>query len=104
MLDHAVERAARAAAAKQEFFDPAIIAIADEYRAALVKLAATEPWETGKISKLAVALRVIEKVEEHIGAVIASGIVADAANARALEIERIPEVKRNMLQRMGMIT
>lgn len=102
MLDQAVERASRAVAAKAEFLDPALEVIAAEYLTALTRLASSEPWETGKISKLAIAMRVIEKVQEQLTAIIAAGEIADRQNDRARQIEQIPEVRRNMLQRMGM--
>lgn len=101
--DEQIDRAHRAREARDGFLAPAMAEIRAEYIAALTMLAANEPWETGKITKLAVAIKVIDKVDEQLSAIIAGGTVAEHAQARAEQIARIPETKRKMLQRMGMV-
>lgn len=97
-----IDRSYRASNAMEEFVSPAIDAARTEYLSALTRLAANEPWETGKLTKLAVAMKVIELVEQHIRAAIVDGEVVSRENARAQQIASIPEFRRNMLQRMGM--
>ena len=92
-----VARAQRAKMAMDEFLAPALNAIGAEYLTALTTLAANEPWETGKISKLAIAQRVIKSVEQHIIMTVMDGVQADSNLARAKQIAAIPEAKRKFL-------
>ncbi|WP_370309288.1 hypothetical protein [Sphingobium abikonense] len=92
-----VARGKRAKLAMDEFLAPAINAIEAEYLSALSQMAASEPWETGKITKLAVAQRVIKSVEQHIIVAVMDGVQAEHALARAKQIAAIPEAKRRFL-------
>jgi hypothetical protein len=65
--------------------------------AALTRIAANEPWESGKITKLAIAQRVIDAVEEHLKAAIAHGEIAARDKARVAHIESLPDRKRRWL-------
>lgn len=60
-----------------------------------------EPWETAKITKLAVAQRVIDAVEQQLRAAILDGELAAKDLSRAQKIERIPEAKRKALFGIG---
>lgn len=99
-MTEAIERARRAAEAG-EILGPALDAARAEYLAAMTQIAANEPWETAKITKLAIAQRVVDIVEQHIRAAILSGEVAKHDDARAEAIAAIPGTRRNILQRMG---
>lgn len=90
-------RGMRAAMAWDEFVEPAAIAIAAEYMAALTKVAASEPWQSDKVVKLAVATNVVSKVQEHLRAAIMTGDAARARISRATEIEQIPARKRKWI-------
>jgi hypothetical protein len=94
-------RGFRAKAALDEFFVPACEGLRGEYLSALTKLAANEPWETAKITKLAVAQRVIDAVEQQLRAAILDGELAAKDLSRAQKIERIPEAKRKALFGIG---
>lgn len=89
-----VARAMRAKLAMDEFLAPALRAIEGEYLTALASLAASEPWETGKITKLAVAQRVIKAVEQHIIMSVLEGELAGKELERAKKIEALPEARR----------
>lgn len=95
--DEHASRGMRAAMAWDEFVEPALNAIAAEYMAALTSVAASEPWQSDKIVKLAVATRVIDKVQEHLRAAIMAGDSARAKIGRAHEIEQLPARKRKWI-------
>lgn len=95
--DQIIDRAQRAAAARDEFIAPACEAIRAEYLAALTRIAASEPWETAKITKLSIALRVIDAVRQHVEAAVASAAPAAIDKARAHQIEKLPEAKRRWI-------
>jgi len=90
-------RGYRAKAAMEEFFAPAMDVMRDEYMAALTKIAANEPWETAKMTKLAVAQRVIDTVYQHAMAAILDGEMAAQEKNRAEQIAALPEAKRKWL-------
>lgn len=92
-----VARGMRAKMALDEFLAPALNDIGTEYLTALTQMAANEPWETAKITKLAVAQRVIKMVEQHIISTVMDGVQADANLSRAKKIAAIPEAKRKFL-------
>lgn len=92
-------RGFRAKAALDEFIGPAMDQMRDEYMHALTKLAANEPWETAKITKLAVAQRVIQAVEQQIRAAVLDGEMAAKDKSRADMIANLPEAKRKWLTR-----
>lgn len=90
-------RGAHATSVWDEFIGPAVADIRAEYMAAMTRIAAHEPWETGKITKLAIAQRVIDAVEAHLKAAMAHGEVAARDQARVNHIESLPERKRRWL-------
>lgn len=92
-----VARGMRAKLAMDEFLAPALNAVGAEYLTALTQMAASEPWETAKITKLAIAQRVIKSVEQHIIMAVMDGVQADSNLARAKQIAAIPEAKRKFL-------
>jgi hypothetical protein len=89
-----VARAVRARFAMDEFLAPALKALEAEYLTALTTLAANEPWETSKITKLAVAQRVIKSVEQQIIMAVLEGEIAGQELGRAKKIAALPEAKR----------
>lgn len=90
-------RAAHAQAAWDEFIGPAIEQMRAEYMAAMSRLAANEPWEAGKITKLAIAQRVIDAVEEHLRSAITHGEYVARDRARIAKIQELPERKRRWI-------
>ena len=92
-------RGQRATEAFDEFVGPAIEASRAEYMEALTKLAANEPWRSDKIVKLSIAIRVIDKVAEHMKVAMANGAEAAKQIGRARQIAELPEAKRRWLQR-----
>ena len=80
-----------------EFIGPAIEQMRETYMAALTRLAATEPWETGKITKLAIAQNVIDAVEGHLRAAMMHGEISARDKARIQQIENLPERKKRWL-------
>lgn len=89
-----VARAMRAKLAMDEFLAPALKSLEAEYLVALTTLAASEPWETGKITKLAVAQRVIASVGQQIITVVLDGGIASQELERAKKIAALPDAKR----------
>ncbi len=96
-----VARAFRARQAMDEFLAPAIQSVGAEYLTALTQLAASEPWETGKITKLAMAQRVTRAVEQHIALAVLDGEQASQHLARAKAIAAMPEAKRRWIDGVG---
>jgi hypothetical protein len=90
-------RAIHAESAWEEFIGPVIEQMRAEYMAALTRIAANEPWESGKITKLAIAQRVIDAVEEHLRAAIAHGEIAARDQDRIARIQSLPDRKRRWL-------
>lgn len=89
-----VARAVRAKLAMDEFLAPALKELEVEYLTALTALAANEPWETGKITKLAIAQRVISTVGQHIIRAVLEGEVSGQELERAKKVAALPEAKR----------
>lgn len=90
-------RGIRAKLAMEEFLAPAIHSLGAEYLTALTQLAANEPWETTKITKLAIAQRVIKAVEQQIILAVMDGEQATGNLERAKVIAAMPEAKRKWL-------
>lgn len=88
---------ARAKTALDEFLTPAFAAVEASYATRLTDLAAEQPWEAGKITKLATALKIARTVRAQIEAIVADGKLAQQEIGRAAQIEKIPTAKRNML-------
>jgi hypothetical protein len=94
---HRIETARRAALAMEEFFAPAFDLVHGEYLAAMSDVATRAPWETDKITKLAVAAKVVREVRSQIQSLINDGDVAKAELARRTQIESISHEKRKIL-------
>jgi hypothetical protein len=91
-----IERARRAQAAIDEFFDPAFEVVAEEYHNRLAAICATEPWSTNKIAALANAGRVAGEVRSQIMALIADGEHAKSKKTRAEKIEGLSPARRRL--------
>ena len=87
-------RGFRAKAAMAEFFAPAFRSLEGEYLTALTTLASNEPWATDKLTKLAVAQRVIKTVEQQVMLAVLEGETAAQNLDRAKKIAALPEAKR----------
>lgn len=90
-------RGAHAQTAWDEFIAPAIEGMRAEYLSALTRIAAHEPWEVAKITKLAIAQNVIGAVEDHLRAAMMHGEVAARDQARVRAIEDLPERKKRWI-------
>ncbi|WP_420140156.1 hypothetical protein [Sphingomonas sp.] len=84
-------------AAMKRWLGPAFEVVAATYSARLQEIAASEPWETAKIAKLAVALKIAAEVRKQIEAVVADGAVAAQDIRYRKQIENIPHEKRKIL-------
>jgi len=100
MNDNYLERLADAEAAEnamKRWLGPAFDAVNEVYRERLQSIAAKEPWETAKISKVAVAITIAAEVRKQIEAVVADGKVALSEKRHRQQIENIPHEKRKWL-------
>lgn len=68
-------------------------------RAYLLRMASVEPWETGKLSKLAMAHKITEQLDGFVQAVFLDGAVAEQAKRHAEKIEALPERKRRWIEK-----
>lgn len=102
-MSHAerADRGRRAGDAFVEFVQPALVDARATYLEAMTRIAADEPWQAGKITKLAIAQRVIDLVEEHLRAAMANGIEAQKTIDHANKVSDIPERRRTILQSLG---
>lgn len=94
---HRIETARRASMAMDEFFAPAFDLVHGEYIAAMSDVATRAPWEADKITKLAVAAKVVREVRAQIQALINDGDVARGELKRREQLEAIPHEKRKIL-------
>lgn len=92
-----IQRGAEARRALDAFIDPAFTVLEAEYTEKLQHIAAEQPWETGKISKLAIALRVSREVKGQLLALVLDGEMAQRDTARARKIADLPEARRRLL-------
>lgn len=92
-----IDRARRAEMALEEFLDPAFDAVVSAYTARIEELAATQPWEAGKITALANATRIARQLRGQIMNIVHEGEKAKRAKARAEEIEKLSPAKRRFL-------
>lgn len=60
----------------------------------LERLSQVEPWETDKLSKLAMAHKITQQVEGMVRSIISNADVQQAARDYADKIEKIPAQKR----------
>lgn len=95
--DQLAEKGRRASEAFAEFVGPAIEHSRADYMEALTKLAANEPWNSDKIVKLSIAIRVIDKVTEQMKIAMANGAEATRQMQRAREIAELSPAKRRWL-------
>ena len=63
----------------------------------LDRMSAVEPWETDKLSKLAVASKVTRAIDDEIRSIIAAGTVEGDRRAHVKKIEAIPASKRRWI-------
>lgn len=77
-----------------EWLGPAFAIVTADYLAKLQEVAASEPWATDKIRKLAMATKIAREVEAQIKAVVATGEKAKADKKRADGIAALPDEKR----------
>ncbi|HET7154980.1 MAG TPA: hypothetical protein VFI87_06395 [Hyphomicrobiaceae bacterium] len=91
-------RGFRAQAALDEFVAPVAEQMRAEFMAHLSKIALNEPWEAGKMTKLAVGLKVIDTVEQQMRAAIQDGTDAARKITKAREIERLPGAQKKWLR------
>ena len=93
-----LERAHQAQRALDEFLEPAFDIVAAEYLGRLEQLAATTPWEAGKITALANATRIASEVRSQIVALVLDGQDARKGILRAEKIETMTPAKRRLLK------
>lgn len=63
----------------------------------LDRMSGIEPWETDKLSKLAVASRVTQAIDAEVRAIIDAGTVTAAHREHVKKIERLPAAKRRWI-------
>lgn len=63
----------------------------------LERMSSVEPWEAGKLAKLAIANRITKEMDAAVRAIIDAGTVAAAMKAHTDRIEAIPEAKRRWI-------
>jgi hypothetical protein len=61
------------------------------------RMSTVEPWETDKLSKLAMANKITKQLDGFILEVIGTGNVAAAAKRHREQIEALPARKRRLL-------
>jgi inosine-uridine nucleoside N-ribohydrolase len=94
------QRADRAHLAKRaldEFLDPAFELLADTYAQRIEDLASTAPWEAGKITALANALRIAKEVRSQIQIIVMDGRIAQSNIDRTERLEKLTPAKRRLL-------
>lgn len=92
-----IDRAFRAKSARDEFYGPAFDTVNEVYLARLAEIAVAEPWATDKITKLAMAARVLKEVRAQVESIITAGEMAKATKAQADKIAAIPIEKRRIM-------
>jgi hypothetical protein len=92
-----IERGRRAQMALDEFLDPALDALIAVYSARIEEIAATQPWEAGKITALANATRIARQVRSQIMGLVHDGDTVRQRKDRAAEIEKLSPAKRRFL-------
>ena len=102
MTDHEkAERGRRATSALEEFVGPALIDARGAYLEAMTRIAADEPWQSAKITKLAIAQRVIDMIEAHLRTAILDGATSTQTIDHARRVSEIPERRRTILASLG---
>lgn len=90
-------RGLRADAAMKEFLGPAFDMLSAVYTERMAEVAVAEPWSAGKITKLAVAAKVVEEIRAQIRWVVLDGDAAATEIKRQRKIENMPEERRKIL-------
>ena len=97
MNNHELAERGRQAKEAFGFIGPALESARAEYMEALTTIAAKEPWAADKITKLAIARNVIDKVEAHLRIIMAHGDEAARKLEKAREIAELPAAKKRWL-------
>ena len=63
----------------------------------IARMSMVEPWETDKLSKLAMANKIVGELDTCIRKIIADGEVAHHAVEHQKKIEKLPAAKRRFL-------
>lgn len=71
--------------------------LADIGRTYIERMSLVEPWETEKLSKLAMANKIVGQLDSVVREIIASGQVAEHAKAHTKKIESLPAAKRRWI-------
>lgn len=90
-------RAERARAAMDEFIGPAFDVYEADIVRRLTEIAAEAPNEATKISKLAMAVKVLRNVRRQVEAIADEGKIIEADVKRARQIEKINPYQRSIL-------
>jgi len=67
----------------------------------LLRMAAVEPWEVGKLSKLAMAHKIAGQIDGFVQAILLDGGIAEQAERHAEKIEALPERKRRWIEKFA---
>lgn len=71
--------------------------LAEIGRTYIERMSSVEPWETDKLSKLAMANKIVGQLDSVVREIIATGQVADHAKAHTKRIESLPAAKRRWI-------
>lgn len=82
--------------AMEQFLAPAFEEVASAYTQRLSEVAAAEPWATDKITKLAMANRVLKEVRAQVEHLIVNGRLEQDRKATADKIAAIPIERRRI--------
>lgn len=63
----------------------------------IARMSVVEPWETDKLSKLAMANKIVGELDGCIRKIVADGEIAHNAIEHTKEIEKLPYAKRRWL-------
>lgn len=80
--------------ALERWLGPAYDHVIGVYRERLEAIAASEPWATDKIAKVAVAIKIAQESRRQIEMVVREGEVALSNERRRKHIENLPTHKR----------
>lgn len=61
------------------------------------RMSDVEPWEADKLSKLAMANKIVGQLDNVVREIIASGQVAEHSKAHTKKIESLPAAKRRWI-------
>ena len=94
---HRIERGRRAAAALEEFLDPAFDEAISLYTHRMREIVAREPWELEKIKALVMAQRVAEEVRREIALLVKDAEAARRELTRVEQVASLPAARRRAL-------